>query len=64
MGILMKAGLHQPDPTGYKWKRDFIFSKGFVQPGPTRGEMCILMKKGLPQPDLTRYKWKRDFIFP
>jgi hypothetical protein len=26
MSILMKAGLHQPDPTGYKWKRDFIFS--------------------------------------
>jgi hypothetical protein len=42
----------------------FIFPKGFVQPCPTRGEMCILMKTGFPQPDLTRYKWKRDFIFP
>jgi hypothetical protein len=24
MCILMRMGLHQPSPTGYKWKRDFI----------------------------------------
>jgi hypothetical protein len=57
-----KRGLHQPLPTGFKWRRGSSALE--VSSSPTLwGEMCILMKTGLHQPDPTGYKWK-GFVQP
>ena len=60
---LTKRGLHQPFPTGFKWRRG---SSALEVSSSLAlwGEMCILMKTGLHQPDPTGCKWKRDFIIP
>ena len=60
---LTKRGLHQPYPTGFKWRRGSSALEVSSSPA-LWGEMCILMKTGLHQPDPTGCKWKRDFIIP
>jgi hypothetical protein len=55
---LGKRGLHQPGPTGCKWR------KGLNQPCLTKCNWhAYCWKQGLDQPVLLRSKWRKVFIW-